>query len=102
MDNVYYGTANPNYIVTNSGASGQYYEEDINRIPSAETSLDLRSRDWNSGTGSEQHWNVDLNDGADHTLSLSAYGTMSGTFQDFRSEERRVGKERRSRRSPYH
>src|SRR5579859_1195908 len=83
MDSVYYGSTNPNYIVTDSGVSGQYYEEDINRNLTGVSTLDLRLSDWNSGTGSEQHWNVDLNDGADHTLSLSTYGTMTGTFQDF-------------------
>jgi len=83
MDSVYYGTANPNYIVTNSGGQGQYYEEDINRSLSAYTTLDLRIRDWNNGTGSEQHWAVDLNDGVDHSVGLWTYGTMSGSFQDF-------------------
>jgi hypothetical protein len=83
IDSIYYGNANPGEIVINSGGSGQYYQETITQSLAGYTTLDLRLRDWNNGSGSEQHWNVVLNDGTDHTVALSTYGTISGSYQDF-------------------
>ncbi len=83
MDSLYYGTNPPGEIVMNSGGANQYYQENINQSLSGRSSLIVRLRDWNSGSGTEQHWNIVLNDGADHSVALSAYGTASGSYQNF-------------------
>jgi hypothetical protein len=83
MDSLYYGTNPPGNIVMNSGGVNQYYQENINRSLSGYTTLVLRLRDWNSGSGTEQHWNIILNDGTDHSVALSAYSTITGSYQDF-------------------
>ena len=44
--------------------------------------LKLRLCDW-SDTTTETHWNVVLNDGTDHTVALSAYANVTGTYTDF-------------------
>ncbi len=83
MDSLYYGTNPPGEIVMNSGGTNQYYQENINQSLSGRSSLIVRLRDWNSGSGTEQHWNIVLNDGADHSVALSNYGTASGSYQNF-------------------
>jgi hypothetical protein len=83
MDSLYYGSNPPGEIVMNSGGQNQFYHENINQSLSSYTTLTLRLRDWNSGSGTEQHWNITLNDGTDHTVALSSYGTASGSYQNF-------------------
>lgn len=82
MDSCYYGSDGCGNIVMNSSPSGQYFQENINRSLAGKTTLVLRMRDW-SDTDTEQHWNVILNDGADHTVGpISTYGNITGSFTD--------------------
>ncbi|MFC5405543.1 DUF4832 domain-containing protein [Cohnella soli] len=82
MDSLYYGSDSIGNIVLNSGGSGQYLQENINRSLSGATSLTIRARDW-SDTDSEAHWNVILNDGTDHTVGpISTYGNVTGSYTD--------------------
>lgn len=82
MDSIYYGDPNPGNIVMNSSPAGQYYQENINRSLAGYTTLVLRLRDW-WDSDTESHWNVVLNDGADHTVSLNSYGNVNASYQDF-------------------
>ncbi len=79
MDSIYYGSANPGEIVMNSSSAGQYYQETITQTLAGRTNLVLRLRDW-SDTDTENHWNVVLNDGTDHTISLNTYGNVTGAY----------------------
>jgi hypothetical protein len=81
IDSIYYGNANPGEIVMNSSGSGQYYQETIMQSLAGKTTLVLRLRDW-SDTDTENHWNVILNDGSDHALSLNTYGNVIGNYTD--------------------
>ncbi|MBN1311848.1 MAG: DUF4832 domain-containing protein, partial [Anaerolineae bacterium] len=82
MDSIYYGDPNPGNIVMNSSPSGQYYQENINRGLAGYTTLVLRMRDW-WDSDTENHWNVVLNDGTNHTVALNAYGNVNASYQDF-------------------
>jgi len=79
MDSIYYGDVNPGNIVMNSSPSGQYYQETVTQSLVGKTSLVLRLRDW-SDTDTENHWNVVLNDGTDHTVPLNTYGNVTGSY----------------------
>ncbi len=79
MDSIYYGSANPGEIVMNSSPAGQYYQETITQTLAGRTNLVLRLRDW-SDTDTENHWNIVLNDGTDHTVSLNTYGNVTGAY----------------------
>ena len=82
MDSCYYGSDSCGNIVMNSSPSGQYFQENINQSLAGRTTLVLRMRDW-SDTDTEQHWNVILNDGSDHTVGpVSAYGNITGSYTD--------------------
>ncbi|MBB6734675.1 DUF4832 domain-containing protein [Cohnella zeiphila] len=82
MDSVYYGSDTAGNLVMNSGASGQYLQENINQSLAGLQNLIVRARDWND-SDTEQHWNVVLNDGTDHTVGpLSAYGNVTGSYTD--------------------
>jgi hypothetical protein len=56
-----------------------YYQETITQTLVGRTNLVLRLRDW-SDTDTENHWNVVLNDGTDHTVSLNTYGNVTGVY----------------------
>ncbi len=79
MDSIYYGTLPPGEIVMNSSPAGQYYQETITQTLAGRTNLVLRLRDW-SDTDTENHWNIVLNDGTDHTVSLNTYGNVTGAY----------------------
>jgi len=81
MDSAYYNTANPGDIVLNSSPANQYYQETITQSLNG-VNLVLRLRDW-SNTDTENHWNIVLNDGTDHPVSLSTYANVTGTYTDF-------------------
>jgi hypothetical protein len=81
MDNAYYNTANPGDIVLNSSPANQYYQETITQSLNG-VNLVLRLRDW-SDTDTENHWNVVLNDGTDHTVALNTYANVTGTYTNF-------------------
>jgi hypothetical protein len=81
MDSIYYGSASPGDIVMNSSPTGQYYQETITQSLAGKTTLVLRLRDW-SDTNTETHWNIVLNDGTDHTVSLNTYGNVTGSYTD--------------------
>ncbi|WP_123042053.1 DUF4832 domain-containing protein [Cohnella candidum] len=82
MDSLYYGSDASGNLVMNSGASGQYLQENVNQSLAGLQNLILRVRDWGE-TDTEQHWNVVLNDGTDHTVGpLSTYGNINGTYAD--------------------
>jgi len=81
IDSIYYGDANPGNIVMNTSPSGQYYQETVTQSLTGKTTLVLRLRDW-SDTDTENHWNVVLNDGADHSVALNTYGNVTGSYTD--------------------
>ena len=81
MDNAYYNVANPGDIVLNSSPAGQYYQETITQSLNG-VNLVLRLRDW-SDTDTENHWNIVLNDGTDHTVALNTYANVTGTYTNF-------------------
>ena len=67
------------------------------------TAYELCGRDWSSDVcSSDLTWGMDINVG--RTVETSNIGGDGYVFDSFaaRSEERRVGKECRSRWSPYH
>jgi len=79
IDSAYYGDANPGNIVMNASPAGQYYQETITQSLAGKTTLVLRLRDW-WDSDTENHWNIVLNDGTDHTVSLSTYGNVTASF----------------------
>ena len=81
MGSIYYGSANPGEIVMNSSLNGDYYQETITQSLAGKTTLTLRLRDW-WDSDTENHWNIVLNDGTDHTVALSAYGNVNANYQD--------------------
>lgn len=82
IDSIYYGSDTAGNLVMNSSSAGQYLQENVNQSLAGLQSLIIRARDW-SDTDTEQHWNVVLNDGTDHTVGpLSAYGNVTGSYTD--------------------
>ncbi len=82
MDSIYYGSDAAGNLVMNSSGAGQYLQENVHRSMAGLQNLVLRVRDWND-TDTEQHWNVVLNDGTDHTVGpLSKYGNVTGSYTD--------------------
>ncbi len=72
----------PDAVAIQSNIINQFWQTNINSDVSNRSTLVLRLKDsWVSGT--EEHWNVVLNDGSDHSVGLSAYGKVSDSFQDF-------------------
>ncbi|WP_248930570.1 DUF4832 domain-containing protein [Paenibacillus hamazuiensis] len=82
MDSIYYGSDTSGNLVMNSSSAGQYLQENVNQSLAGLQNLIIRARDWGE-TDTEQHWNVVLNDGTDHTVGpLSAYGNINGSYVD--------------------
>jgi chitodextrinase len=80
MDSIYYGSDSVGNVIMNSGQTGQYFQENINRSLAGGTVLTLRLRDWYD-SDTEADWNVVLNDGSDHTVGpLGNYGNVTGSY----------------------
>lgn len=80
MDSCYYGSDSCGNVVMCTSPSGQYFQENINQSLAGKTNLVLSVRDW-WDSDSEQHWNIVLNDGADHTVGpISNYGNITASY----------------------